>query len=113
MDTIQQFHVDIDPAIVEEFQSRLNNSRWFDSIEGSAEWSYGTSGKYLKEVCEYVSSGEFNFNQANAGNPNNILSSAYKPNFSPFGAMQGGNTGSSLGDIYFNSGLNIGPNKKY
>jgi epoxide hydrolase len=63
MDTIQQFHVDIDPSIVEEFQSRLNNSRWFDSIEGSAEWSYGTSGKYLKEVCEYVSSGEFNFNQ--------------------------------------------------
>ena len=54
-----------------------------------------------------LTSGEFNFNQANAGNPNNILSSAYKPNFSPFGAMQGGNTGSSLGEQYAGSTLNF------
>lgn len=60
-----------------------------------------------------LTSGEFNFNQANAGNPNNILSSAYEPNFNPFGAMQGGNTGQYLMNQFSLGDLNIGTNKKY
>lgn len=73
----------------------------------------GSVGGGVTGGASSLTSGEFNFNQSNAGNPNNILSSAYKPNFSPFGAMQGGNTGQYLMNEFGGSGLNIGPNKKY
>jgi len=89
---------------------------------GGAVAGMGMSGAFsgggsvaggVGDATSSLTSGGFNFNQANAGNPNNILSSGYKPNFSPFGAMQVDNTGSSLGQSYFNSTLSMGTNKKF
>ncbi|HVU12393.1 MAG TPA: epoxide hydrolase [Phototrophicaceae bacterium] len=49
---VQPFHINIDPAILDDLHERLARTRWTDQIDG-AGWDYGTELGYLQELIAY------------------------------------------------------------
>lgn len=75
---------------------------------GAFSGGAGITGGIGEATSSLTSSGN-NFNKANAGNPMDILSSAYKPNFNPMGAIDRPNyLSNALGGFNFST---IDPNK--
>ena len=46
------FEVHIPQHELDDLRERLARTRWLDEFPGSG-WSYGTSRRYLEELCEY------------------------------------------------------------
>ena len=49
---IEPFHIPYSEVEVLDLRDRLARTRWPDEIAG-AEWEYGTSLGYMKELCQY------------------------------------------------------------
>ena len=48
---IQDFRVEVAPAVLDDLRDRLARTRWTDQIPGSG-WGYGTDLEYLRDLCE-------------------------------------------------------------
>jgi pimeloyl-ACP methyl ester carboxylesterase len=46
---IEPFKISIDEAVLLDLRDRIRRTRWPDQVEG-AGWSYGTDGRYLREL---------------------------------------------------------------
>lgn len=49
---IQSFQIDVQRPVLDDLKDRLRRTRWTSAIEG-ADWEYGTSAEYLKQLCDY------------------------------------------------------------
>lgn len=52
MTEVQPFRIEIPQDVLEDLRERLKRTRWPDEVEG-ADWDYGTSLAYLKELVDY------------------------------------------------------------
>ena len=52
MATIKDFKINVQQDVLDDLYSRIKNTRWTSSPEGS-EWAYGTNSEYLKELVNY------------------------------------------------------------
>jgi len=52
MDQPRPFTLAFPEEDLEDLRERLSRTRWFDELDG-ADWSYGVSGAYLRELCSY------------------------------------------------------------
>jgi pimeloyl-ACP methyl ester carboxylesterase len=52
MDDIKPFTISVNQSILDDLYSRLRHTRWAYDIT-DADWSYGTSPKYLYELTDY------------------------------------------------------------
>ena len=48
---IASFEVHVPQGELDDLRERLARTRWLDEFPGSG-WSYGTSRRYLEELCE-------------------------------------------------------------
>ena len=48
----QVFTIGIQESVIDDLKNRLAITRWTDEIDND-KWQYGTSEKYLKELCDY------------------------------------------------------------
>ena len=53
---IAPFEVHVPQGELDDLRERLARTRWLDEFPGSG-WSYGTSRRYLEELCEYWRTG--------------------------------------------------------
>ncbi len=51
-ESIDQFHIEISDAVLEDLRSRLERTRFPDQIDGTG-WEYGVPIDYLRELVEY------------------------------------------------------------
>jgi hypothetical protein len=50
--SVRSFVVDVADAELDDLRRRLASTRWSPEI-GNDDWSYGTSGRYLRQFVEY------------------------------------------------------------
>ena len=53
---VRPFEINVDQAVLDDLQARLNRTRWPDEIPGSG-WDYGSNLAYMKELVEYWRTG--------------------------------------------------------
>ena len=49
---VRPFEINVEQAVLDDLQARLNRTRWPDEIPGSG-WDYGSNLAYMKELMEY------------------------------------------------------------